>query len=208
MLIILGLVIKSFISLFSLINPLSALPVFISLTEGHPKEWVQSQIRKTCISIIAICIVSYFLGSQLLMFFGISINSLKIAGGLIICISGLLLLKSKKKRKIHESLKQESQNRQDIAFTPLAMPLLAGPGCISLLIGLSSEHYNLNNNIAIIIAIALISIAIYVLFHLAPNILKIIGNSGIVALSRIMGFLVLAIGVEMITAGIKILFKI
>lgn len=97
--------IASFVSLFALINPLSALPVFISLTENHDSKWRNYQIRKTCMYIIVICACSYLAGSHILGFFGISINALKIAGGIIISRSGFLLLNAKHKRDVKGKIK-------------------------------------------------------------------------------------------------------
>ena len=100
--------IGSFISLFALINPLSALPVFISLTANHHSTWRNQQVRKTCIYIFLICIVSYFAGSSILNFFGVSINALKIAGGIVISRSGFLLLNAQHKKDIKGKVKKES----------------------------------------------------------------------------------------------------
>ncbi|HSH65928.1 MAG TPA: MarC family protein, partial [Bacteroidia bacterium] len=111
---ILSLFITSFISLFALINPLSALPVFISLTDGQTSKWRDSQIRKTCMYIIIICISSYFIGTHILHFFGISINSLKIAGGIIISRSGFLLLNAQHKKDVSDKIREESLNHGNI----------------------------------------------------------------------------------------------
>jgi multiple antibiotic resistance protein len=131
------LFITSCISLFSLINPLSAIPVFISLTSGYSPGHLRVTIRKTAIYIFIICVVSFFIGNFILEFFGISIHALKLAGGIIISRSGFLLLNSQHKNDIQGEVKEESLVKEDISFSPLAMPLLAGPGSISLLINLS-----------------------------------------------------------------------
>jgi len=200
-------IVGSFISLFALINPLSALPVFISLTEHHDAKWKDYQIRKTCMYIIIICLCSYFAGSYILEFFGISINALKIAGGIVISRSGFLLLNAKHKSDVKGKIKKESLEKEDISFSPLAMPLLAGPGSISLLINMSIEYPQMEKRAAIILAIVGVAICIYVIFSIAPRILKYTGQAGLKSMSKIMGFLVLAIGIEMISASILAMLK-
>lgn len=205
---ILSLFITSFISLLALINPLSALPVFISLTDGNTSEWRNSQIRKTCMYIIIICISSYFLGTHILNFFNISINSLKIAGGIIISRSGFLLLNAQHKRDVSEKIREESLEKQDISFSPLAMPLLSGPGSMSLLINMSIENKGmLLKDLVIVAAIIATVICIYIIFSIAPKILKRTGQAGLTSISKIMGFLVLAIGIEMTVGSLSNMLK-
>lgn len=202
-----SLILTGFISLFSLINPLGALPVFISLTTGYEEKMRNQQIRKTCIYIVAICVISYFAGTYILNFFGISINALKIAGGIIISRSAFQLLNSKHKSDVDIKMKEESSKKDDISFTPLAMPLLAGPGSISYLINLSIENPSLEGNIMIISAIILVAVSIYILFNVGPRIISYMGQAGLTAMSKIMGFLVLAIGIQMITSSLLNMIK-
>jgi len=199
--------VASFFSLFALINPLSALPVFISLTEHHDAKWRNYQIRKTCLYIIAICVCSFFAGSCILGFFGISINALKIAGGIMISRSGFLLLNAKHKRDVKGKLMQESLEKEDISFSPLAMPLLSGPGSISLLINMSIETTQAPSKAIVIMAILAVTACIYFIFSIAPRILKYTGQAGLKSLSKIMGFLVLSIGIEMISSAVLVMLK-
>lgn len=197
----------SFVSLFALINPLSALPVFISLTEEHETKWRNYQIRKTCMYIVIICVCSYFAGSHILGFFGISINALKIAGGIMISRSGFLLLNAKHKRDIKGKIIEELKEKEDISFSPLAMPLLAGPGSISLLINMSIVSPDLEKKGLIMLAILAVTLCIYFIFSVAPQILKYTGQAGLKSMSKIMGFLVLSIGIEMISSSILMMLK-
>src|SRR4051812_35858715 len=92
------------IGLFSLINPLSALPIYLGLTEGDSEEYKLETLKKTCIYILIICLVSYYLGVYLLHFFGISIPALRVAGGLIIFRSGWQLLNLQHKKELRENI--------------------------------------------------------------------------------------------------------
>ncbi len=204
----LTLFITSCISLFSLINPLSAIPVFISLTSGYSPSYLRVTIRKTAVYIFIICVVSFFIGNYILEFFGISIHALKLAGGIIISRSGFLLLNSQHKNDIQGEVKKESMIKEDISFSPLAMPLLAGPGSISLLINLSLKTNTFAEKSISVLAILVVSLVIFFIFYLAPKILKYLGQAGIRSMSKIMGFIVLSLGIQMVVDSLNILLKL
>lgn len=197
------------IGLFSLINPLSALPIYISLTQDYTEESKLKTLKKTCFYIIVICFVAYFLGVYLLHFFGITIPALRLAGGLIIFRSGWQLLNLKHKKELNgNKLKEESDKKEDISFSPLAMPLLAGPGSMSFLITLYSNRHEdievavLQDAVAIS-AIILVALSIYFIFKYAPRLMRNTGKAGLNSLSKVMGFIVVGIGVQMIISSIN-----
>jgi multiple antibiotic resistance protein len=197
---------SNYISLVSLINPLGAIPVFLSLTSNHPEKLIQNQIFKTSLNVFVICVVSFLVGNYVLDFFGISIHALKIAGGIIISRSGFQLLNAKHKKDIGKKIKSESLQKEDISFTPLAMPLLSGPGSISFLINLSIQtNYNIKFSTYAIVSILLASVSIFVILKLAPKILSYMGQAGLKSMSKIMGFIVLAIGIQLIISSISAL---
>lgn len=145
------------------------------------------------------------------MFFGITLNSLKIAGGLIITSSGFALLtgefnKHKGMKKVR--VKKDIESRSQISLTPLAMPMIAGPGTMSLLISYNQEFNELYNMLIVLGAIVSSSISIYLILKSSFYIVKILGASGINALSRIIGFIVIAIGVEFIISTVVSVFNI
>jgi multiple antibiotic resistance protein len=193
-------ILSNYISLLSLINPLGAIPVYISLTANHPEDWIKKQLFKTTVNVLVICLVSYLIGNYVLSFFGISINALKIAGGIIIARSGFQLLNAKHKRDVGKKIQEEAVNKDDISFTPLAMPLLSGPGSISFLINLSFQTSN--SIFLVIISIFLASITIFIILFLAPKILLYMGQAGLKAMSKIMGFIVLSIGIQLIITSV------
>ena len=195
--------ISNYVSLVSLINPLGAIPVFLSLTSNHPKDWIRKQILKTSLNVFVICVVSFLIGNYVLEFFGISINALKIAGGIIISRSGFQLLNAKHKKDVGKKIQSESSQKEDISFTPLAMPLLSGPGSIAFLINLSIQtNYDFTTSTYAIISIILASISIFIILKLAPKILSYMGQAGLKSMSKIMGFIVLAIGIQLIISSI------
>jgi multiple antibiotic resistance protein len=196
------------VGLFSLINPISILPVYISLTSDYTELNKLRTLKKTCVYIVFICLLAYFSGVYLLYFFGISIQALRVAGGLIIFRSGWQLLHLKHKQEFKgEQLKEESEHKEDISFSPLAMPLLAGPGAMSFLITLYSNRQTQSSNalwqdVSAVTAIVLVAIVIYIMFKFAPRLMLYTGKSGLDALSKVMGFIVTGVGVQMILSSL------
>jgi multiple antibiotic resistance protein len=198
-----------FAALFSVLNPIGAVPIFVGLTQDDDKV-ERSQISLwTAIDVFAILAISYFVGQYVLSFFGISIDALRIAGGLIIVNSGFSLLSGKfsKRRGINKKVENEAQQRNDIALTPLAIPILAGPGSISLLIAFYQEHHQPHEILIACLAILAIAVAIFIILRSAHYLAKILGTSGIIAISRIIGFIVIAIGIQYIVGSIVHIIK-
>ena len=194
-----------FASLFSVLNPIGAVPIFVGMTSHFEKPERLRVSLWTSINVLLILIISYFVGQYVLSFFGITINALRIAGGIIISNSGFALLNTNfnKTRGINKKVEIASQNRSDISLTPLAIPLLAGPGSISLLIAFYQEHHaNVTDIISSVAAIVMVSAVIYLILRSAHYLAKALGPSGIIAISRIVGFLTIAIGVQYIISSV------
>ncbi len=198
-----------FAALFSVLNPIGTVPIFVGLTQHDTKKERSRISLWTAINVFIILIVSFFIGEYVLLFFGISIDALRIAGGIIIVSSGFSLLSGKltKKRGINKKAETDAQKRNDIALTPLAIPMLAGPGSISLLIAFYQEHNTTIEIIISVVAIIAISAIIFIVLRSAHYLAKILGASGIVAISRIVGFIVIAIGIQYIVSAIINIIK-
>jgi len=198
-----------FAALFSVLNPLGAVPIFVGLTLDFNKAERSRVSLWTAINVFIILIISFFIGEYVLRFFGISIDALRIAGGIIIVSSGFSLLTGNfsKNRGVNKKVEKASQERNDIALTPLAIPMLAGPGSISLLIAFYQDYQQINEKVIACVAILAIAIVIFLILKSAHYLSKILGPSGIVAISRIIGFIVIAIGVQYISSAVVNIFK-
>ena len=194
-----------FFALFSVLNPIGTVPIFVGLTQDYDKSERAKVSLWTAIDVFIILIISFFVGQYVLSFFGITINALRISGGIIIASSGFSLLNGKfnKERGINKKVEQDVQIRNDIALTPLAIPMLAGPGSISLLIAYYQEHHDTTVDIlASTLAILAVSLVIFLMLRSAHYLARILGSAGIVAISRIIGFLTIAIGVQYIISSV------
>ncbi len=200
----------AFASLFSIINPLGTVPVFVGLTSEESVKERNNTALLTAINIIVILVISFFAGTYLLNFFGISLNALRIAGGLIIATSGFALLKgefSKHKGMKNKRVRKDLSTREKFSLTPLAIPMLAGPGSISLLITFSQEYLITQDILILNAAIIFVGFLTYIILRSSFLITKFLGASGINAISRIVGFIVIAIGVEYIIVAVLNILK-
>ena len=205
------LFILSFGALFSIMNPLGTVPVFVGLTQENSRKEKGLIAFWTSLNVFVILLISFFFGKYLLVFFGISINSLKIAGGLIIASSGFALLTGKfaehkgmKRKKVEDDIKK----RSEITLTPLAIPMLAGPGTISLLITYNQTYTDTLEIFIFLGSMLTTTVLIYIILKSAFLIVKKLGASGINALSRIIGFVVISIGVEYVVSAVINLIQI
>lgn len=198
-----------FAALFSVINPLGAIPIFVGLTQDDSLAERSRISFWTAVNVFIILIISFFIGQYVLAFFGISIDALRIAGGFIIVNSGFSLLtgKFKKTRGVNKKVENDAQKRNDIALTPLAIPMLAGPGSISLLIALYQDYTAIEQKIIACLAMAAVALVIFLMLRSAHYLSRILGASGIVAISRIIGFIVIAIGVQYISSSVVNILK-
>ncbi|MDY0090018.1 MAG: MarC family NAAT transporter [Flavobacteriaceae bacterium] len=198
-----------FAALFSVINPLGAVPIFVGLTSNDTKSERSRISLWTAINVFIILIISFFIGEYVLKFFGIGIDALRIAGGMIIVSSGFALLTGKfnKTRGVNKKVEDDAQKRNDIALTPLAIPMLAGPGSISLLIAMYQDYNKISEKITACLAILAVAIVIFLVMRSAHYLSRILGASGIVAISRIIGFIVIAIGVQYISSSVVNIFR-
>ncbi|WP_264512779.1 MarC family NAAT transporter [Flavobacterium sp. N1719] len=196
-------------ALFSVLNPIGTVPIFVALTQDYTKGERSTVSMWTAINVFLILIISFFVGQYVLTFFGITIPALRIAGGIIIASSGFGLLNGKFSRNkgLDKKAEEEAQQRDSIALTPLAMPMLAGPGSISLLIAYYQEHHSTNDIIASCLAILAVALLIFIILRSAHYLAKYLGASGIVAISRIVGFLTIAIGIQYIISAISSIIK-
>ncbi|EPY5881986.1 MarC family protein [Escherichia coli] len=165
---------KFFIGLFALVNPVGIIPVFISMTSYQTAAARNKTNLTANLSVAIILWISLFLGDTILQLFGISIDSFRIAGGILV--------------------------------VPLALPLMAGPGAISSTIVWGTRYHSISYLFGFFVAIALFALCCWGLFRMAPWLVRVLRQTGINVITRIMGLLLMALGIEFIVTGIKGIF--
>ena len=191
-----------FTSFFTLINPLSTMPVFMTMTaELSEKERNRTATKATIVALITIII--FALSGQLLFnFFGISVNSFRVVGGVIFFIMGMDMLQARLGQvKIKDSEVKTYVN--DISVTPLAIPMICGPGAITNSIVLMEDASNLSRKIILFSTILLVMFITYIIFYSSSRIIKMLGQTGINVMMRLMGLIVMVIAVEFFFSGLK-----
>lgn len=199
--------IKFFIGLCALVNPIGMIPIFTTMTHGQSILERQKTNLIANISASLILIISLFFGSSILSAFNISISSFRIAGGVLIISIAFSMISGDFIKKIKE-IKENQKNKtlENISVIPLAMPLIAGPGAISSTIVWSTYYPTWINLFGCSLVIFLFSLVCWLCFQAAPCVVKILGKTGINIITRIMGLLLMALGIEFITIGISSVF--
>ena len=183
------------------------MPVFLALTQYDTPEYRNHQALKATIYMVFILGAFLFGGAYIIAFFGISLEGIRIAGGLMIMQWGYSLLNpSNGGRKINKEDEEEARIKEDISFSPLAMPLLSGPGSIAVVLGLGSQAVGFGDYVSLFIAIILVATACFGVLRIAPVAVKYLGKTGMTALTRMMGFIALTIGVQFIINGVTSIF--
>ena len=197
------LILGTVIALLPLINPLAAAPTFLAITEGDTHARRLQQLRMACVYMVII-LVSFLIGGTFIMgFFGISIPGLRIAGGLLVDGIGSGMLVAAPRGAVEdEKARAAARAKRDISFSPLAMPMLSGPGSIAVTLGFISLANHWIDYVAIILGILIVAAVTYATLRLSGKIVTVIGVNGMNALTKIMGFLLLCVGIQFIVNGV------
>ncbi|ABE55193.1 multiple antibiotic resistance (MarC)-related proteins [Shewanella denitrificans OS217] len=199
--------VKFFLGLLAIINPIGLLPVFVSLT-SHQTEVERNHTGKVAnFAVVVILLVTMLAGQHILNLFSISLSAFRIAGGTLIAIIAMSMLQGKLSEvKRNQEEDRESSAMESVAVVPLALPLMAGPGAISSVIVFAAGHNSFANFVGMFVTIVLLGLVSFGLFRMAPAIFKYLGKTGINVITRLMGLLMLSMGIEVIAAGVKGLF--
>jgi multiple antibiotic resistance protein len=203
----LTLVLSTVGALLPIVNPLSAVGMVMTITANLTEHERTEQIRRACIYMFFILTSFLVAGGLIMNFFGISIPGLRIAGGMIVSYLGFRMLFPDTATMSRQE-QAEAAAKHDVSFTPLAMPGLSGPGSIAVVIGMSasataqqSQHIVVGHML-IAVGIAIVGVISYVTLRAATRLSKVLGVAGMNAMARIMGFLLICIGVQFIINGV------
>jgi multiple antibiotic resistance protein len=191
-------------SFFTLINPLGTMPIYMSMTASLDTKAQNKTARKAVIVAFIIILAFAFSGQLLFKFFGISVNSFKIVGGVIFFIMGQDMLQARLGKIKHDNNDAAIDAYvNDISVTPLAIPMICGPGAITNAIVLMEDAHTMVRKIVLVGSIALIMLLTYVILISSSKISKKLGETGNKVLMRLMGLIVMVIAVEFFFSGLK-----
>jgi MarC family membrane protein len=202
----LTLFVGMFTTLLAIINPLEALPVFLKLLEGKSQEEHQRVARLSCLYAMLLAFFFLIFGRLILWIFGVPLSMVRIVGGIILMRIGFDLFSPSPAESSMVSGGSASGQDQDVAFVPLAMPIMFGPGAIATILGITStvkqSEFKLISLAAVSLAIVATMALTYLCLAYAKNVLSRIGPRGIDAATRIVGFFVSTIGMGLIFHGV------
>ena len=191
------------IGVLPIINPFAGAATFIAITEGDTRAHRLEQARKACIYVVFILTVALLAGSFIMNFFGISIPGLRIAGGIIVAGIGMKMVTPKLfGPRRDDTDHQAALAKNDVSFSPMAMPILSGPGSIAVTIGFASLATNWLDYAVIILGILVSALACYLVLRVTLRMNGLLGPNGLSALTQLMGFLIMCMGVQFIVNGV------
>ena len=195
------LILGTVVALQPVINPVASAPVLLAITEGDTEARRAHQVKLGCCYMVVILITCLFGGGLIIRFFGISIPGIRIAGGLMVSGIALSMLAPAREEAGERRRRNEARAKSDISLTPLAMPMLSGPGSIALTIGFTSLADHWIDYVAIILGIVIVAVISFFTLRLSGRMVRLVGANGMNALTKFMGFLLLCIGVQFIVNG-------
>ncbi|MEQ1742391.1 MAG: NAAT family transporter [Candidatus Nitrotoga sp.] len=198
---------KIFISLFAILDPIGIIPVIILFTSGMTAPKRAKVGRVASLAVCAILLVALLIGQPLLAFFGISISSFRVAGGILLMLMAFKMLNGNLYTSVATDNDSAGGEASSIhAIVPLSIPLLAGPGSISAVILEAHKAHGIEHYLIMSLEIMLLSVTVWLTFLIAPWVAQRLGKIGIDVFTRLMGLVLAAISVEFIAGGIRGLF--
>ncbi len=197
---------KAFIGLFAIANPIGAIPLLLMMSSGDTRESKNRTVLRCAVAVAIILVGALWIGDAVLGFFGIGVPALRAGGGLLIVLMALSMLHGKISHAKQAPGEAESAvEKDDIAIVPLAIPLIAGPGAISLVIVDSQQAGSLERRALLSVTMLALACSLWLILRMADPIARRVGQTGLNVATRVMGLILLAIGVQMITDGLVVL---
>ena len=208
----LGYVAGALLAILPIVNPLGAVPLVMTVAAHLPAQERLRQVRRACIYTFVMMAGFLLAGGLIMSFFGISVPGMRIAGGMIVASLGFQMLFPSAPLPSRE-LERETGHKADIAFTPLAMPGLAGAGTFAVIMSLSSQASarpgfdRVLDFIAVLLAIVIVALLCFATLRAAERLHRVLGPTGMIALTRLTGFLMVCIGVQFIIDGLTAILR-
>ena len=193
----------TFASVLFIVDPIAVVPTYLVITQGQSPTQRRVTARRACVAAAMILVVFALAGSRIFGLFGITMPAFRIAGGLILWLVAMDMLHGNRSTQEGVAEIAEGRAKDDVAVTPLAMPMLAGPGAISTVMVLSGQAHSTGQTIIVYASIALTLFISWITLRLAERLVKRMGQTGIRVMTRIMGLLLAAIAVQFVITGVR-----
>lgn len=202
-------ILKPFIALLAIVNPIGVIPFFIHFTQGFSREQRRRTIHVAAVSAFAVIALSALAGLRIIEFFGISLASFQVGGGMLLLVSSLQMLNAQPAESRSADMVEGSDKADagdSIAIVPLTIPLLTGPATISTMV-IYAEKTRHWWQLAVLVGYGVvIGVSVWLAFALSGRIAKVLGRTGINVMTRLMGLILAALAVEVMSDGLGKLF--
>lgn len=188
-------------SLLFIVNPIAVIPTYLVITQKETAKQRAGTARRACIAASCILIAFALAGRQIFSIFGITIDAFRVAGGLILWVVAMDMLHGERRTQESEPEITEGSSKDDVALTPMAMPMLAGPGAISTIMVLSGQASSMAQKVAIYLAIVVTMGITWVVLRVGDRVVLRMGETGIRVMTRIMGLLLAAVAMQFVITG-------
>lgn len=195
------------IALFAIVNAIGGVPVFISATEGWSAADRARAARTIALTVFTVLTLSVFTGDRILAFFGISIASFQVGGGILLLLMAISMMHARQSGA-RQTAEEEvaASDREAVAIVPLSIPLLAGPGAISSMIIAADQSGSLWGHVLLIGPVTVVSLLVWLILRLSVSIAHRLGTIGINIVTRLMGLILAAMAIEFMAHGLGSLF--
>ena len=193
----------TFASVLFIVDPIAVVPTYLVITQNQTTTQRRATALRACIAATLILVVFALAGSRIFGLFGITMPAFRIAGGLILWLVAMDMLHGSRSTQEGVAEITEGQAKEDVAVTPLAMPMLAGPGAISTVMVLSGQARSTGQTAIVYTSIAATLLISWITLRLAEQLVQRMGQTGIRVMTRIMGLLLAAIAVQFVITGVR-----
>lgn len=189
-------------SVLFIVDPIAVVPTYLVITQRETREQRAVTARRACVAAAVILIAFGMFGSLIFEIFGITIEAFRIAGGLILWVVAMDMLHGERKTQESRPEISEGQAKEDVAVTPLAMPMLAGPGAISTIIVLAGQAKSMPQKVIVYLSVLVTMAISLIVLRVGERVVQRMGQTGIRVMTRIMGLLLAAIAVQFVITGV------
>jgi multiple antibiotic resistance protein len=193
----------SFTSILFIVDPIAVVPTYLVITQRETPQQRAVTARRACIAAALILIAFGLAGTLIFELFGITLEAFRIAGGLILWVVAMDMLHGERRTQEIGPEIVEGQVKEDVAVTPLAMPMLAGPGAISTIIVLDGQTRSLAQKVIVYLSVILTLVISWAVLRVGEGVIRRMGQTGVRVMTRIMGLLLAAIAVQFVITGAR-----
>ncbi|AKQ65261.1 Membrane protein, MarC family [Myxococcus hansupus] len=204
----LSLFLVSLSAIFFVVDPIGVVPLFLAMTAGDTQEKVRRTAMRACLVACGMMLFFALFGGVIFKVFGVSLGAFRVAGGILLLITALDMLRARpSETRTTPSEEQEGVVKEDVAIVPLAIPLLAGPGAIATAMVLMAKGDTLVSALPVLAAVVLTFVSSYFILRASGLIQRVLRQSGVAIVERVMGLILAAIAVQFMADGAKELLK-